>query len=343
MDINVSNLNKMKFSVGYSLIAREHFNEAILTFRDHVAEIYFSWPGMESGRADIVKNEEDNLGKVRVLINDLSVYKEMGIPLVMLFNGNCYGGKAISVELNQKVIDTIEYIQKEVGSLYAVTTASPFIASKVKEHYSELQVRASVNMRINTTFAMEYLSDRFDFFYLAKEVNRNIEKLKELKSWADSRKKQVGILVNSGCLNNCPNQTFHDNLVAHEFEMRNFDPTYFQPVLCRRLLALRENWQYLLSKSNWVRPEDINEYQEMFQIVKLATRMHVNPFVVIGAYSRASHRGNILDLMEPGFSEILFPYIIENKQFPKEWSSGMHLKENLSSLLEKVLKKIPVN
>ena len=262
----------------------------------------------------------------------------MGIPLVILFNANCYGEKAVSRELMQEVIETIDHVQTKAGRLQAITTASPFIAKKIKQQYPGLQIRASVNMRINTAFAMEYLSDRFDFFYLAKELNRDLEKLKELKTWAGSHGKQIGILVNSGCLNNCPNQTFHDNLVAHEGELNGFDPSYYQPVLCRRLLSAKKNRYYLLSESNWIRPEDIDDYRDIFTMVKLATRMHINPFMAIGSYSRASHRGNILDLTEPGFSEILYPYILENIRFPKGWSLNIHSeKESIAMLPELVI------
>ena len=329
----------MKYSVGYSLIAVEQFNEAVLKFRNQIADIYFSWPGMESGRANLVNNQEDYRQKVNQLINDISMYSEMGIPLVMLFNANCYGGEAISTELVKKIIDTIRFIQKEVTGLFAVTTTSPFIALKIKEHFPEIQVRASVNMRISTIEAMEYLSDRFDFFYIAKEINRELDALKVLKNWADAHKKQISILVNSGCLNNCPNQTFHDNLVAHEAEIKNNDPSY-QPILCRNILTRQNNWRRLLLNSNWIRPEDLEEYQDMFPVVKLATRMHSNPYIVISAYSRSQHNGNILDLMEPGFSQSIYPYILENRKFPKGWSCSIHSEEDSVSILTEVIGRI---
>ena len=330
----------MKYSVGYSLIALEQFNEAILKFRDNIAEIYFSWPGMGSGRANLINSQKDYQQKVNQLINDISWYAEMGIPLVMLFNANCYGGEAMSLELAESVIETLRFVQKEVTTLSAITTASPFLALKIKQHYPKMQIRASVNMRIRTINAMEYLSDRFDFFYIAKEMNRKIEALKVLQSWAVAHQKQIGILVNSGCLNDCPNQTFHDNLVAHESEIKNFDSSFYQPILCRNLLINQNNWQHLLSNSNWIRPEDMYEYQEMFPTVKLATRLHTNPFMLIGSYSHEVHHGNILDLMEPGFSEIIYPYIIENNKFPKGWSSCSYSKEDSSLMLIEVLKKV---
>ena len=40
-----------------------------------------------------------------------------------------------------------------------------------------------------------------------------------LKAWADANGKSLHFLVNSGCMNYCSGQSFHDNLVAHEAEI----------------------------------------------------------------------------------------------------------------------------
>ena len=54
-------------------------------------------------------------------------------------------------------------------------------------------------------------------------------------------------------------------------------------------------------------------------MVKLATRMHARPRTVIDAYVNRSYRGNLLDLMEPGFGPALAPCIIANERFPADW------------------------
>ena len=329
----------MKFSVGYSLIDKYRFNEAVEEFSENISEIYFSWPGTPSGRnsnitADKIEREIDSL------LNDLNWYSSMGLPLVLLFNGNCYGSEAVSRELINKNAEIVEKVRAKADTLASITTASPFIASKMKELFPGLQMRASVNMKVARIEAMEYLKEIFDFFYLAKELNRDMDRIREMKEWASENNREIGILVNSGCLNYCSNQVFHDNLVAHESEISNYDPQYYQPVQCRKFLQDRKNWKHLLSSSNWIRPEDLGRYEKFFDSVKLATRMHFNPYMVLAAYSGASHKGNILDLTEPGFSGIIAPGILENDNFPDGWSTRRCTGNEAEVLLPKIFKNM---
>ena len=112
-------------------------------------------------------------------------------------------------------------------------------------------------------------------------------------------------IANSGCLNFSSNQTFHDNLVAHEsgiVKMENVKTKYPSP--CWEYMEEATNWAAYLQNS-WIRPEDIHNYEQWFQVAKLATRMHSNPRRVLSAYARQKHRGNMMDLTEPSFSSLL--------------------------------------
>lgn len=66
-------------------------------------------------------------------------------------------------------------------------------------------------------------------------------------------------------------------------------------------------------------PEDLHNYENLFLTVKLATRMHDNPRKVIAAYTSGNYKGNLLDLMEPGYAPIFGNTIIDNKLFPEDW------------------------
>jgi hypothetical protein len=72
-------------------------------------------------------------------------------------------------------------------------------------------------------------------------------------------------------------------------------------------------------QATWVRPEDLHHYVGLFDLVKLATRLHERPQAVIGAYSRRAWKGNLLDLLEPGFSPLFAPKVIDNARFPPDW------------------------
>jgi len=213
----------------------------------------------------------------------------------------------------------LDHLRELVGGVDIITTTSPFVAHVVKQSHPAVEVRASVNMRIGTIDGMEQLADLFDSFYVQREYNRDLERIGVLKAWADAHDKKLLMLANSGCLAFCSSQSFHDNMVAHDAEIderRNLSG--FVPMACWRLFKDRSNWPMVL-RGSWVRPEDINRYRALFGVVKLATRMHQHPRLVVDAYVRRAYKGNLLDLLEPGFGPAFAPYVIDASRLPADW------------------------
>lgn len=312
----------MRFAVGYQLPepGEEPFVEMVRDYAEHLAEVYFPWPGTASGRAalGVRRGYVDWTAQAR-LEADLRALREMGLALDVLFNANCYGERAVSRHLQAEVGSVLEHLQDAAGGADVVTTTSPAIAHTVKEYFPGVEVRASVNMRIGTPEAMRYVSDLFDSFYIQRDVQRDLARVREVKAWCDAHGKGLLMLANSGCLRNCPGQTFHDNMVAHDAgidEMERMEG--FVPHVCWRLYRDRANWPAVL-QATWVRPEDLHHYDDLFETVKLATRMHSRPRAVLEAYTRREWSGNLLDLFEPSFSTAFAPWYIDNSRFPDDW------------------------
>lgn len=337
----------MKFAIGYQLPEEdeEPFAEIVRDFREDIEEVYFPWLDMPSGRSPMTMRDGvvDWNGQ-RKLEEELKKFKEMGIKLDLLLNANCYGRDSLSQHLRNLVRSILAHL-KETTGLDVVTTASLMIARTIKENFPEIDVRASVNMRLGTIKAMEYIADLFDSFYIQREYNRDFQRISEIKNWADKHSKGLYILANSGCLNFCSGQVFHDNLVAHEAEigaMNNIKG--WNPSVCWNYYKKRENWVAFLQNS-WIRPEDLHNYDTYFLMAKLATRMHANPRKVIQAYCEQRFQGNLLDLLEPGHSPIVSEYIIDNSKFPEDWfkrTSTCDKKCHQCNYCSEVLKKVLV-
>jgi len=311
----------MKFSVGYQLPdERGSFVEVVRDHRDRVAEVYFPWVFEPSGRA--VLNRRRGWADWRAqseLETDLRDLRRLGVRLDLLFNANCYGGRAVSKQLEQHVASIVEHVAEVADGLDAVTTTSPAVAHVVKRHFPRVEVRASVNLRIGEVAGLELAADLFDSFHVQRDYNRDLGRLAELGEWARRRGKTLHLLANSGCMRFCSGQTFHDNCVAHEAELDEQERIEgFHPHFCWRYLADRGHWPTILANT-WVRPEDLHHYEAMFPVVKLATRMHAQPGLVVGAYAAGRFHGNLLDLFEPAFSRAVAPYIIDNDRFPADW------------------------
>jgi hypothetical protein len=312
----------VRFSVGYQLAPPDEpsFVDLVEEFRPHIAEVYLPWLAAASGRSPIGGRDgaPEAWAEPRYA-EDLVRLKRLGVDLNLLFNANCYGGAALSRALEREVVEVIEDITALAGSVDSLTTTSPAVAHMVKAHFPSLPVRASVNMRIGTVEGMAYLGHLFDEYCVQRDVNRDLGHLAELDGWARANGKRLSILVNSGCFRNCSGQIFHDNLVAHETAVaRRENIDGFLPYTCWNYLKDRRHWPTVL-QATWVRPEDLHHYDGLFEAVKLATRMHERPHLVIRAYASRSFAGNLLDLFEPGFSPAFVPFIIDNRRFPPDW------------------------
>jgi collagenase-like PrtC family protease len=341
----------MKFSIGYKFFDENDnpLAESLCSMADSIEEVYFPWNDMETCRASLINNRGYiNWDGQAFLENDLRMLKDHNIKLNLLLNSNCYGERSVSSYLRNYVCSIIEHVQDDAGALDSVTTTSPFIARMIKQNFSGVKTRASVNMRIGSIKGMQYLEELFDGFYIQRDFNRNPGYIRKVKEWASSRGKTLHLLANSGCMKFCSGQVFHDNLVAHEKdinEMQNVED--FNTAICWNYYDKSENLVSLL-QNTWIRPEDIHNYEGLFVSMKLATRMTQRPLSVIKAYVAGEYRGNLLDLMEPNHTAALKGYYIDNRKFPSDWyektsscSRECHNCSYCNSVLEKVLTKMP--
>jgi len=292
--------------------------EAIGAYRHAIGEMYFAGPGEPSGRLPLGLDSELSDDEIqRQLMADLATVSAMGIGLTLLFNAACYGEDAVSQLLADYVCRQVDRLLSEVN-LTCVITTSPMIAAVVKQHFPQVRTRASVNMRIDTIKAAEYVAPYFDEFYIRREYNRDLVRLGEFRHWCDRHGKRLALLANSGCLPYCSGQSFHDNLVAHDSEAANVPSVDFDPAICRHYY-LEQAHRVRLLQSTWIRPEDLHHYDGLVDIVKLATRMHFNSALIIRAYAERHFDGNLLDLLEPGHQGMLRPYRLDNASFPSNW------------------------
>ncbi len=320
----------MNFSVGYQFCADHRFTDAVLRNRQSIAEVYFAFGDFANGRNSTLL--QDDLSKWAVFEKqqaDLAVIHEMGLPLNLLLNGNCYGAEAQSRALFCKIGDTVEYLGGKYR-LTCITTTSPLIAKFIKQNFPEIEVRASVNMEIGDPQGMDYIAELFDSFYLKREYNRSSEKLKAARGWCDQNGKKLYGLANSGCLNFCSVHNFHDNLVAHEAEIAGRDNAYQFEGQCREYL--REKHDRWLEITNFIRPEDVHLYEGLFDGMKLATRVSRHFARIIDSYVRGSYYGNLPELLEPNHADLFYPRVIENQKLdPYFTERTLHCNKNCNA------------
>ena len=304
----------MKFSVGLQY-ENERFIDEIVARKAAVDEVYFSWGDFESGRGRTT--EHGTIPPWELQKKQEAILRRLageGIAMNLLFNAACYGEDSLARSFFEKIGDTTDYVKSEFG-LASVTTTSPVIARFIKTNFPELHVRASVNMEIGTVEAMDYLKAHFDGFYMKREYNRDFARIRTLRDWCNANGKTLFILANSGCMNFCPAHQFHDTLVAHESGIRTRDNAFAFEGLCHEFFHDPANHEKLLSRLNFIRPEDVPRYEPYFTSMKLATRVSRAPELILRSYTEEHYAGNLLDLLEPAHS--IYPYVLENGDPPR--------------------------
>ena len=316
----VDDSKRRKFAFGYYFEKRagKTFRELAEEYAPYLAEVYFPWPGLLSAR----EIEGDPVQQRKKLIDDLLFCRSKGIQLDLLMNATCYGDTSFTMAQRDDFNDNLKLL-KDAGILpEIITTTSPYIATVAKLFSEEFDRRASVNMRLNSTLAMEYVMDSFDSYYICRDVQRDLPTLKTFAAWAQKNGKKLCMLANSACLRYCPWQTFHETLLSHHF-IHIFDEmkeTKLPPTLCTGLMQ-EKRYEELL-RGSWIRPEDLHRYMPYVSVVKLSTREADRPDLILKAYTSGSYDGDLLLLLDPTFQFFVKPMILDNKAFPKEWSEG---------------------
>ena len=309
-----------KFAFGYFWGKHNGFTFRALAeeYAPYLKEVYFPWPGLLSARE--IKN---NLVPLREqLIDDLKFCRSKGLALDLLANATCYGEKSFTSSQREEYFGYLKELDSYGLLPEIVTTTSPYLAKITHKFDSAIDRRASVNMRLNSTLAMEYLASDFDSFYICRDIQRDLPTLKRFAEWAGKNDKKLCMLANSGCLRCCLWQTFHENLLSHNFVhiMPEMKEIGMESTLCMEKFVHKEFEELL--RGSWIRPEDLHRYEPYVSVIKLTTREAAYPDLILKAYTSGSYDGDLFRILDPCFSFLSPLNILDNKAFPKEWSEG---------------------
>ena len=320
--MNSEQNKRTKFAVGHFLTEDPDnpatFAELARRFAPRLREVYFPWPGFSNARSKIYKPEDEER-----IAADLKYCRAHGMKLDILANATCYGDEAFSEEQHAHVTEIIRKLDKMGLYPEIVTTTSPYIAKLFKQEFPDIEVRASVNMRLRNTLALEYLAPLFDSYYICRDVQRDLPTFRKMADWCKDHGKKLCMLANSGCVRNCPWQVFHESLLSHRFS-KSFQEMADQNIdlVCNALFVSHHLFEFL--RCTWIRPEDVHVFEPYLETIKLSTREARYPIEIAEAYVNESYDGNLVRLMDPYHAYSFRPNRVDNKSFPADWiTSGI--------------------
>ena len=267
---------------------------------DYIDNIYGSSRSFFLGQAKYCETiPEVSSAELRYYIQ---IIHELGIKFHYTMNAPWCNG----IERNQtgrdKIIRTIEYLANL--NVDAFIIANPYLIDLCNREFPEIPIIGSINMKTTTMYKLEMLFELgCSKVVIDKTLNRNIKFLESL----GPLKKKVILLVNSTCLFDCPLEQYHVSENSHLSSGSNNitnDVNFCIDYCIKQYVKNPEN----LLKTSWIRPEDIDKYQnigiEYFKI-QGRTLTENEVFTLIRSYIAGSSPKNDLISIFPGFAEKL--------------------------------------
>jgi len=277
--------NNIKFSIGYNLDFK--LLDLIAKNKNHISSMYFPVPNSISGSGRIEKHHDDyikSIGKIISFCNDSN------IKSILLLNATCDG---IGIADNYYIKDVVDYVHNmHKEGLKAVSIVNHLYTPLLKDRCPNLEIIASINCYVKTVeHAMHLKNSGVDVITIDRDINYDLETIKNIKS---STGLKIQLLLNEGCLDNCPFRQMHFNLNSHKVSIE--EAQYFIQNAC--LKSFETNPDLILS-SPVIRPEDIHNYFEIADYFKISSRNYKLEEIktVLDAYIDREYRGNFLDLV----------------------------------------------
>jgi len=302
----------MKFSIGYNHDIK--LLDLLGSYKDNIESFYFTIPlqYLRSGRR--IPQENSYLHEIPEIIKKCN---SLNLRSQLLLNATCGGEHGLEKKFFKKIINYIEKL-KSLG-LNSVIVTNPIYISKIKEHVAGIQVESSVNCYVKTLAHALYLKDLgVDILTVDRDINRDLPLIKEIKNKTGLK---IKILLNEGCLGNCPFRNIHYNHLSHNVPgpgrlIDNIFPDRF----CINIFSKKP--AKVLSIP-FIPPEVLPYYAQIADYYKLSTRVFSTSRIesCLKAYINQDFNGNLLDLLDcPGlsyFNLINYALLKKNNLFGK--------------------------
>ncbi|MDD5245911.1 MAG: U32 family peptidase [Candidatus Omnitrophica bacterium] len=286
---------KIKFSIGYNQDLK--FFDILDNYREHVESVYFPAPAELAGSGRLILQKS---GYPREIIRLMRKCADLGIDTQLLMNATCMG---IEGARRDKCSRVIEYIRGlYISGLKSVVLANPIYITEVRKHLPGIKIESSVNAFVRTVEHAQYLKRLgVDTLTVDRDINRNIPLIKKIKRETGL---EIKVMLNEGCLKNCPFRVAHYNILSHADSASNipmsnlFDPDR----LCR--MIYKDTPEKVFSVP-FIPPEGVRHYLGIADHFKISTR-GLSTLQVINClkiYIKGDFEGNLLEILDcPGLA-----------------------------------------
>ena len=235
---------------------------------------------------------------------------ELGIEFNYTINASCMGNVEFDKDKRNELLDFVSSLY-DIG-IRSFTVAIPSVAHFIWRKFKDVKITLSIIAGIDTLDKARVYA-KYGYIhniYVHEKLNRNPRMVREIVKIAKDNNINVGMIVNSLCLNDCPFRQFHYNFTGHMTQPQNYVEQDYYAYLClkEKILDVRN-----VLNASWIRPNDIKALLDAgitrFKVAGRERNSRLASYEkVVDYYNSGKYEGNIALLLtcfvENSFSKI---------------------------------------
>lgn len=177
-----------------------------------------------------------------------------GIKFLYVMNSTCSGNREMSEEGRWELLQKCQWIME--SGFAGVTLANPYTMEIVSRNFPELELHVSLLTGVKDARAASFYEDLgATLIHLDPECARNFKSLRSIRKAVDLK---LSLVVNEGCLLQCPLRDYHMNVVSHSHE--SIEGQYHVDYCYYNCAGDKVSKPTELLRMPWIRPEDMLIY-----------------------------------------------------------------------------------
>lgn len=289
-------------------------------YGNKIYSVYFGMPAL--GIPDARVNDDD------IDLNDLIANLSMlpsGTKKYVTMNGRYTPFMNYDKNRLAAVVDVFRKMYESNtlhGVLYLDFYYLRMLAEQDPELFANLEAVPSINCYLDNiekfNSHLVYINDigmkQPSKLIFDRSLNRRMDGLSELTNLVRKKhpEKKIELLVNEGCLYQCPFKVNHDIAISMVNDKSFIGERYLAHQMDNNTFSvgeLNEEWGCIRHLDDYpsrmfqipfIRPEDLDKYEGLFDVVKISGKILPDETVyqIIDAYERREWDGNLLDLLD---------------------------------------------
>lgn len=180
--------------------------------------------------------------------------KKLGIKFLYVMNATCMGNHEMSEEGRWDYLQRCQWILD--AGFAGITLANPYVMEMTRRHFPELELHVSLLTGVDEARKAEFFANMgATLIHLDPIVARDFRRLRSIRRAVDCK---LSLVVNEGCVLQCPLREYHTNVISHSRE--SIEGQYHVDYCYYNCAGQKIADPAELLRMPWVRPEDIGLY-----------------------------------------------------------------------------------